>query len=110
MMRIVEVHYAIRHKATGFLMPQMKKDRGYSHWNPDKPKELHASLGVPRLLQSRRQAVKCISGWAAFPNSKGGGHYSYDGEWIEDIDMKDDGRKKEDLEVIEVYICIQTES
>lgn len=98
----------IRHKATGEFMPQLKRGRGYSHWNPSKDNTLdvfvRSLVGVPRLLASRRQALKCISQWNAMPNSKQ--YYSISYEGVEDysVDIKSDGRSKDDLEVIEVNI------
>jgi hypothetical protein len=96
-------YYVIRHIKTGELMPQMKRDRGYSHWNPDNPKEIN-KLGVPRLIDTRRRAVHCINQWAALPNAVKKFSTSYYGEEKEDIDIKPDGRKKEDLEVVEVNL------
>lgn len=104
------VYYAIRHKATGELMPQFKKDRGYSHWNPGNPnaEELIASLGVPRLLSMRGKAARCINQWSNNPNGR---HRNYTnsitGEWEDFTDYKPDDRKKEDLEIVEVILEIE---
>lgn len=92
--------YAIRHKDTGKYMPLMKRGRGYTHWNPNnKEKEkIYAELPIPRLLISSKQARRCIDSWTELPNSYGG---RYDG----DIKLgKDDGRKNEDLEIVEVKL------
>lgn len=104
------IYYLIRHKATGEYMPQLERGRGYSHWNPAavrtvdvfRPRKL---IGVPRLLPSRRTAAHCIANWNAYPNSYTRSNRG-DG-WNDDPELavgKDDGRKKEDLEIVEVAI------
>lgn len=103
-------YYAIRHKETGELMPQGKKDRGYSHWNPsNKEHEFIGALSTPRLLDTRRRAAKCIASWAAFPN--GDIHTMTDWETgaSEDVGVRyeRDGRKKEDLEVVEITLIVK---
>lgn len=99
------IYYAIRHKKTGKLMPQARRDRGYSHWNPDtKEGEMFSSIGVPRLIDTRRKAAKCIEMWVALPNGKRSIITSYHGEQDDIVDFKPDGRKKDDLEIIEVYL------
>lgn len=100
------IYYVIRHKATKQLMPELRRTRGYSHWNPSKPDSPNSLdpekiLGVPRLLPSRRKAQRCIDQWNSIPNGKQG--WTYDGEMV-DVDIKPDGRKKEDLEIIEVNL------
>ena len=100
--------YLIRHIATQQVMPLCRRNRGYSWWNPNRkddkesrPKVLF--LEIPRLLKSEKQAKKVIAMWRAFPNGKHSFYQSsYDGEYNDSIDFKDDGRKKEDLEVIKV--------
>lgn len=101
------IYFLIRHKATGEYMPQLERGRGYSHWNPAaiattevfRPRKL---LGVPRLLPSRRVAARCIVQWDLNPNSYMGQKSGYDDDLI--VEFKDDGRKKEDLEIVEVDI------
>lgn len=100
---MTEIYYVIRHIKTGELMPQMKRDRGYSHWNPDHPKEINR-LGVPRLIDTRRRATKCIIQWCANPNGRRSVSTSYYGEVDDIVDIKPDGRKREDLEVVEVKL------
>lgn len=93
--------YAIRHKRTQEFMPNMDKNRGYSHWNPDKPKKIKQKSEGIRILYSVRTAKAVITGWFNTPNGRNGGYQSsWDGEWIDDIDIKQDGRKKEDLEIV----------
>lgn len=103
---MTSTYYGIRHKATGELMPQLKKDKGYSHWNPSHPEHevIAKTLGFPRILQSRRQAIKCIIQWAANPNAEMGYRSESAYGFISDdqeLKSKFDGRKKEDLEVVE---------
>jgi hypothetical protein len=100
---ILGIYYLIRHKATQEIMPQMKKGRGYTHWNPgnkDAP-ELKGNAGIPRLIDTRRKAAACINQWVANPNASN----DMDG----DIQIKLDNRKKEDLEVVEVELVIKVE-
>lgn len=97
------IYYVIRHKASGEIMPQCIK-RGYSHWNPSTGQIPNTSLGVPRLIPSRRTANNVINRWVTFPNGERSSYQSYDGEWDDSVDFKEDGRKKEDLEVVEVII------
>jgi hypothetical protein len=105
------IYYAIRHKATGELMPQAKRDRGYSHWNPSHPEhEFRQKLGVPRLIDTRRRAARCITMWVANPNGKrSGSQNNYTGEYDDIVDFKDDGRTSDDLEVIEINLLIRDE-
>jgi hypothetical protein len=96
-------YYVIRHKTTGEIMPQAEKNRGYSHWNPNHPEhEFKQRLGVPRLIDTRRKAVRCIQMWAANPNGRRTGYRSHNGEWDDLVDFKEDGRTSDDLEVVEV--------
>lgn len=98
------VYYVIRHRATGEIMPALDRNRGYSHWNPPKMPDDKKILGVPRILKSIKQANQVISQWNAMPNAQFGGYTNHLGEDDYDIRIKPDGRKKEDLEVIEVLI------
>jgi hypothetical protein len=97
---IKNIYYIIRHRATGEIMPQMKRGRGYTHWNPNNPnKDMGriVELCTPRLLTSAKQARRCIDAWAMLPNATN----DYDG------DLKigpDDGRKNEDLEIVGVEL------
>jgi hypothetical protein len=98
---MTQLYYGIRHKATGELMPEVRR-RGYSHWNPATGKLPDTIIGTPRLLPSHRMAHRCIVQWAAMPNAKM--TYAWDDE--DEIDIKPDGRKKEDLEVVELELRI----
>ncbi len=100
-----EIYFAIRHKASGELMPSAKRDRGYSHWNPSNPEHIFKKAeDSPRLISTRRKAARCIAMWATNPNGKETSHQGYYGEWEADVIFKPDGRTKEDLEIIEVTI------
>lgn len=96
----------IRHIASGEFMPELRRTRGYSHWNPAKVNtEEHLKdklLGVPRLFSSRKRAHNSIVQWNAVPNGRWSQSTSYYGETDESVDIKPDGRKKEDLEIVEV--------
>ena len=103
-------YYVIRHKATGEIMPQSRKDKGYSHWNPSHPEhEFRLSLGVPRLIDTRRRDAMCIHMWAALPNSRRSLSEPsyYTGEQDDIVDIKPDGRKADDLEIVEVDVILQ---
>jgi hypothetical protein len=102
-------YYVIRHKATGEIMPQSRKDKGYSHWNPSHPEhEFGLGLGVPRLIDTRRRAARCIYMWASNPNGKHKGYQNqWTGEWEDDYDIKPDGRTANDLEIVEVDVILQ---
>jgi hypothetical protein len=102
------IYYMVRHKATGEFMPELKRTRGYSHWNPSKVDTVEhlgkKILGVPRLFPSRRKAHFSIVQWNACPNSYARGKQSWDGDYDEDININPDGRTKDDLEIVEVNI------
>lgn len=93
----------IRHKATGEYMPELKR-RGYSYWNPSTKSMPNTITGCPRLLKSRKTAMQCIVQWAHLPNARETSSQGYYGDWDTDLITKPDGRKKEDLEVVEVRI------
>lgn len=98
-------YYLIRHKATGLFMPQGRRNRGYSHWNPSNVGNVFESgLDVPRLLTTRKSAARCIARWAACPNGHMHHSISYDGEEDYSVDFRDDNRKRDDLEVVEALI------
>lgn len=103
------IYYAIRHIRTDELMPEVLTNGGYSHWNPDNPDmPLKIFTGCPRLFLSRRKAVKCIIQW--FVNQNGRRSFmqhSYTGEYDDITEFKPDGRKKEDLEVVEVEVIVK---
>lgn len=100
--------YAIRHIRTGELMPQVLTRGGYSHWNPDNPNMPHNIFdGTPRLHMTRRKAKRCIVQWFVCQNGRRGWYQSYEGDVFDEIKVKEDGRKKEDLEVVEVELEVK---
>ena len=98
--------FMIRHVTTGEIMPLAKRNRGYSWWNPAKPRDTLVSwLTTPRVFTTREQAKKAILGWVSYPNSRLTFRYGSYGE--EDYDFHDitpDGRLRTDLEIVEVRI------
>lgn len=90
-------YYAIKHKPTGFFMPQADKSRGkgYTHHVPLDPLK-HA----PRLFVKKRAANDALRWWLL-------GHTSVlrfeDGDetWSTDPDAD---RKAEDMEVVELQV------
>lgn len=106
------IYYMIRHKATGEYMPELKRTRGYSFWNPAKVDIVNVLgkkvLGVPRLFSSRRGAHYSIVQWNACPNGRMKGSQNYYGEWDEFMDIKPDGRSKDDLEIIKVELRVKS--
>lgn len=106
----INIYYIIRHKQTSELMPQMLRGRGYTHWNPNIPdrKKIVAELDIPRLMMSRKQAEKVIRHWVAMPNAQASGYQSSTNEWVDDISTKEDGRKADDLEILEITLKERT--
>ena len=100
--------YALRHVATGQIMPQMKRGRGYSHWNPAKvlAETLYSATNIPRLLTSLKQARKCRQLWSQYPNAATTKYETamYGGGKVGDMLTKSDGRKLDDLEIVAVYV------
>jgi hypothetical protein len=102
-------YYMIRHKATGEFMPELRRGRGYSFWNPGKKDTLEVFqkkklTGAPRLFGTRRIAHRAVVQWNALPNCRMAMTMSYEGEEDYSVDIRSDGRSKEDLEVVEVNI------
>jgi hypothetical protein len=105
------IYYMIRHKATGEFMPELKRGRGYTHWNPGKvDTATHLGrrklIGTPRLFNSLRHANASIVQWNALPNAYNGYKSGPFGTDEYDTNITDDGRKKDDLEVVMVSIEI----
>jgi len=98
-MKLNKHYYVVRPKISGEIMPQMKRDRGYTHWNPGMGSIPEAALSIPSLLTSSKLAYRVIVQWACNPNMSF--RYFEDGE---DINIKPDGRKKGDLEVRKVRL------
>lgn len=100
------IYWVIRHKATGELMPQMAKDRGYTNWNPNTNKSPRQALGVPRLFDKLRSANISAKRWASMPNAHNRYYTSSYGEDVDGIITRDDGRKLEDIEVVKVDLVL----
>ena len=102
------IYYLIRHKATGEFMPELKRTRGYSHWNPSKLETINGLskklLGTPRLFRSIKHSRNAINQWNAMPNATFGYKPNYFGEEDYDVNIEPDGRSKDDLEIIDVNI------
>jgi hypothetical protein len=98
--------YVIRHKASGEVMPLIRRGRGYSWWNPAVKQESHPPfmIGIPRLFANQRNATKAIEQWLVFPNGRRKGYQDSTGDWDEIVVSKDDGRKKSDLDIIKVRL------
>jgi len=104
------IYYMVRHKATGEFMPELRRGRGYTHWNPGKYETAtHLGrkklIGVPRLFPSRKSAIGTITQWNALPNAYAG--FRSSGPFGSDeyeTNTTNDGRSKDDLEVVEVNI------
>lgn len=93
--------YIIKHKSTGQIMPLMKRNRGYSHWNPAIDKTVYSIItNIPRLLLTEAQAKRVINGWYNCRNSRN----DIDGDFCLG---PMDNRKKEDLEIIPVIVSLQ---
>lgn len=104
-------YYVIRHKASGLIMPQLKKNIGYSFWLANNNLMMNA-LPVPRLLPSEKQAKKVVVEWAK-------GIFEWRQEVKPNINnnplfnplfhkevrrIRDLGRKQDDLEVVQVVL------
>lgn len=96
-------YYIIRHKATRQVMPLMKRGRGYTSWNPSSTKEedkVFSATDLPRLIWSKEKAKRVISVWSFMPN----GYVKHNWDGDSDIDIKPDGRTKDDLEIVKIRI------
>lgn len=98
--------YALRHVASGTLMPEMRSGRGYSHWSPSEPDAPDAQDGMPaaalptpRLLATRRAAINARGQWARGVVTVSTGN-DRDGDYWEEFDVVDVGRKVSDLEIV----------
>lgn len=91
-------------------MPEVKTRGGYSHWNPDNPEmPYHIFMGTPRLFESRKKAKYSIIRWFYDQNGRRKGYISgpFGEDDDEEIKIKLDGRKKEDLEIVEIKLEIK---
>jgi hypothetical protein len=96
-------YYVIKHVATGELMPQMKRGKGYTHWNPDTKSIPDQSLGIPRLFSTIKSAKLSIIQWASNPNMAA--KYDFDSDYCDNI-ITEDGRSRSNLIAVEVKMEI----
>lgn len=79
----------------------MKRNRGYSHWNPAMGLDRRSiETDTPRIFVTRESANRAIIQWFHNPNATTKITTTYFGEEDETYDSVPDGRKKDDLEVI----------
>lgn len=96
-------YYGIRHVRTGELLPSFR-GKGSSYWNPDVPEnfKIARSRGTPRLFPQLRHVKAFITEW-----SKGAVYIRYEFDGFDGLDYKPDGRKKEDLEIVEFELFLK---
>ena len=105
--------WAIRHKPTGFMLPNPKghSGRGGSFVDPQDPKEIH-----PRLFISQLAAKRALIAWL---RGKHEGEWEHDcgDEWgptykycVGYVVIPVPSRKAEDMEVIEIKLVTSDES
>ena len=100
---ITTSYYVIEHKLTGKLMPQMRRDKGYTHWNPGINSCPDSALDTPRLIMSKESAKRIITQWYVHPNMTI--YYYEDGNGGDmNYHATPDGRKKEDLRILRVQL------
>lgn len=99
------LYYVIQHVATGQLMPEMKRSRGYTHWNPNNPevKRLFNKLETPRLFTKSVDAHRAANYWARMPNQ-----YSHFDGFNEEhyTGVKEDGRKRTDIVIRVLHVTL----
>ena len=103
--------FALKHSATGRLMPALmaRSGRGgWSYWNPasvDRSEHGHGS--APRLFETLRSAQNARSAWAQGYHKREAWS-GYDWEGIPDGEdnhvIEDAGRKLTDLEIVRVEV------
>ena len=96
--------YVIRHKASGEYMPLYRRGKGYSHWHPGSSNIVAAeNMGIPRILKSRKQAIKVARLWASQPNLEMKFRGTIHGDETYLGSTKDD-RKLEDIEILPIEL------
>lgn len=89
--------FVIRDKESGELMPQAKKEGGYSHWLS--PEGFQYAEPYPRLFTSSKKAKKCVVEW-----SKGVPRREFRALDFDDpgrVTYEKHGREASDLEVVQ---------
>ncbi len=100
--------YVIRHKTTQELMPQSIRKSGYTHWNPSvKETSRDYFLNVPRLFYEKRKASLAASQWFHNPNLARRPNDDNPKNFNLELRIKNDGRKKDDIEIIEVELVLK---
>ena len=104
--------FALKHSATGRLMPALMSRSGrcgWSYWNPASVNHSeHGHGSAPRLFETLRSAQNARSAWAQ-GNHKREAWSGYDWEGIPDGEdnhvIEDAGRKLTDLEIVRVQLA-----
>lgn len=97
--------FLIRHKKSRLFMPLMKRGRGYTHWNPntEEGQKVFAETKLPRFFISYDSARRTIDQWKIGILKRTFSHGGYfDEDTSEYLDLKEDGRSKDDLEIVKV--------
>ena len=92
-------YYAIKHKPTGYYMPEIYAKRGYTHTEPLAP-----SRSTPRLFMSRAGAARALGNWlkgiTSVTRTRGDGWEIDDDEtWHTEHRPE---RKAEDMEIVAI--------
>lgn len=106
--------YALRHKKTGQLMPQLRQ-HGYSFWNGKWEESVGNPNGYPRVFKTKKSLLAAMKAW-----SKGEWHFEKyknnnplnNGLYIFSVvqtsqsnnNIQDKGRKMDDLEIVKINI------
>lgn len=62
-MSCLGIYYVIRHKATGELMPELKRGRGYSWWNPALPMQLNPKKLTGQYMKLMQRHMLTAARW-----------------------------------------------
>jgi hypothetical protein len=96
--------FALKHVATGELMPEMKRGKGYCHWSPGVlGMQADQALPTPRLFSAPSKARLARGQWVRgiveWKERKGDGWDSLISDMRQVV--RDVGRKTDDLQVVE---------
>lgn len=105
-------YFALRHVASGLMMPQFENGRGFSYWSPlpgAQQSDVSGGDGIVtgsvRLFSTYKGADNARVAWARGIHERG-----YTGPTLEDpggddyVKVRDVGRKKDDLEVVPMVL------
>ena len=87
--------YILRHKPTNHIMPILRRNKGYTYWNPDNPRE----VGTPRLFSNKTAAINAVRWW-----EEGQFYYSYDMDGDPTLRYRKVEGRKGMLEIVEVKL------